>query len=311
MVTVRAPERHAARERREQSRARYPDLTDTVERNGVRLFYEVYGAGEPTVLLMPTWSVIHSRQWKLQIPYLARHCRVVTFDGRGNGRSDRPSDPVTYREEEFAADALAVLNATRTERAVVVSVSRGAERSLHLAANHPERVKMLVFIAPALPLRPATPRQQAIREFEERRDEHAGWGKWNRHYWVDRYEDFLEFFFSMCFTEQHSTKPREDCVGWGLDTDPETLVATQLAPRLMDEEGVRNLLSRIRCPVVVIHGRDDAIRPWKSGARLAELAAGQLVLLDGSGHLPHARDPVRVNLLLRDFIRSVSDGIPT
>ena len=42
------------------------------------------------MLLLPTWSIIHSRHWKMQIPYLARHCRVVTFDGRGNGRSDRP-----------------------------------------------------------------------------------------------------------------------------------------------------------------------------------------------------------------------------
>jgi pimeloyl-ACP methyl ester carboxylesterase len=90
----------------EQSRARYPDATGFVERDGVRSFYEVYGQGEPTVLLMPTWSIVHSRHWKMQIPYLARHCRVLTFDGRGNGRSDRPSDPEAYREEEFAEDAL-------------------------------------------------------------------------------------------------------------------------------------------------------------------------------------------------------------
>ena len=96
----------------------------------MRLFYEVYGEGEPTVLLMPTWSIIHSRHWKMQIPYLARHCRVLTFDGRGNGRSDRPAEPDAYREEEFAADALAVMDATGTERAVLVSLSRGAERSL-------------------------------------------------------------------------------------------------------------------------------------------------------------------------------------
>ena len=103
---------------REQSRARYPDRTGFVERDGVRSFYEVYGEGEPTVLLMPTWSIIHSRHWKLQIPYLARHSRVLTFDGRGNGRSDRPTDPEAYREEEFVADALAVMDATATERAV-------------------------------------------------------------------------------------------------------------------------------------------------------------------------------------------------
>src|SRR6185295_13850824 len=86
---------------REQLRARYPDGTGFIERDGVRIFYEVYGQGEPTVLLMPTWSIIHSRHWKLQIPFLARSSRVITFDGRGNGRSDRPTDPAAYREEEF------------------------------------------------------------------------------------------------------------------------------------------------------------------------------------------------------------------
>ena len=62
----------------------------------MRVFYEVYGSGEPTILLLPTWSLIHSRQWKMQIPCLARHCRVVTFDGRGNGRSDRPQGAEAY-----------------------------------------------------------------------------------------------------------------------------------------------------------------------------------------------------------------------
>jgi pimeloyl-ACP methyl ester carboxylesterase len=262
----------------------------------------VYGSGEPTVFLLPTWSIVHARHWKMQIPYLARHCRVLTFDGRGNGRSDRPAEADAYREEEFAADAIAVMDATSTERAVLVSLSRGAERSLHIAAGHPERVDKLLFIAPALPLPPATPRLKAIQDFAESRDEYVGWGKWNRHYWAEHYEDFLEFFFSQCFTEPHSTKPREDCVGWGLETDAETLIASQLAPRLQDEEGVRKLLAGITCPVLVIHGSDDAVRPFGSGARLAELAGGELVVLEGSGHFPHARDPVKVNLLLREFV---------
>jgi pimeloyl-ACP methyl ester carboxylesterase len=286
-----------------QTRARYPDASGYVEREGVRSFYEVYGEGEPTVVLMPTWSIVHSRHWKMQIPYLARHCRVLTLDGRGNGRSDRPAEPDAYREEEYAADTIAVMDATGTDRAVLVSLSRGAERSLHLAANHPERVERMVFIAPALPLGPVTERAHAMQEFTEPREDYSGWGAWNRHYWVERYDDFLEFFFSQCLTEPHSTKQREDAVGWGLETDPETLVATQLAPRLMDEDGVRALLSRIDCPILVIHGRDDAIRPWASGERLAELADGALAILEGSGHFPHARDPVKVNLLLRDFVK--------
>ncbi len=287
---------------REQTRARYPDRTGFVERDGVRTFYEVYGDGEPTVLLMPTWSIIHSRHWKMQIPYLARHTRVVTFDGRGNGRSDRPADPKAYREEEFAADALAVMDATATKRAVLVAVSRGAERSLLLAAEHSERVDRIAFIAPAVPLPPAIPRAGANRAFQERRDTYDGWETFNRHYWVDHYEDFLAFFFAQCLSEPHSTKPHDDTVGWGLETDAPRLVATQLAPRLRDEADVRALLARVHCPILVIHGSDDHVRPCASGARLAELANGTLVVLDGSGHLPHARDPVKVNLLLRDFI---------
>ncbi len=83
---------------REQSRARYPDSSGYIKRDGVRLYYEVYGSGEPTVFLLPTWSIIHSRHWKMQIPYLARHCRVLTFDGRGNGRSDRRRAPDTRED---------------------------------------------------------------------------------------------------------------------------------------------------------------------------------------------------------------------
>ena len=65
---------------------------------------------------------------------------------------------------------------------------------------------------------------------------------------------------------------------------------------------MRELLSRIDCPILVIHGSDDAVRPCGSGARLAELAEGELVVLEGSGHLLHARHPVKVNLLLHEFI---------
>jgi pimeloyl-ACP methyl ester carboxylesterase/predicted glycosyltransferase len=285
----------------EQTRARYPDDEGYVERDGVSVFYEVYGEGEPTILLLPTWSIMHSRCWKMQIPYLARHFRVLTFDGRGNGKSDRPAEPAAYVEQEYADDALAVLDATGTERAVLVSLSRGAERSLLLGAGHPERIDGMVFIAPALPMAPAMPRARAAQEFDERREAHSGWEKWNRHYWLEHYEDFLEFFFSQVFTEPHSTKQHEDAVGWALETDAETLIATQLAARLPDEASVRELAARVRCPVLVMHGLDDAVRPHDSGAAFAELIGGALVKLEGSGHCPPARDPVKVNLLVRDF----------
>ena len=70
----------------EQSRAIYPHTEGFVERDGQQLFYEIYGEGEETLFLIPTWSLVHSRHWKMQIAYFARHFRVLTMDGLGNGR---------------------------------------------------------------------------------------------------------------------------------------------------------------------------------------------------------------------------------
>jgi pimeloyl-ACP methyl ester carboxylesterase len=280
----------------EQTRARYPDSSGYTERAGVRLYYEVYGSGEPTIFLLPTWSIVHSRHWKMQIPYLARHCRVVTFDGRGNGRSDRPA--AGYDEREFAADALAVLDATGTGRAVLVSLSLGAQRALLLAAEQPERVTDAVFIAPAVPLGP-TPLDDPAGCWDTELSTDEGWAKYNRHYWLRDYRGFLEFFFSQMFNEPHSTKPAEDCVGWGLETTAEMLVAAE--GNELGEPTVHELCRRVRCPVLVIQGTEDAISGPAPGIAVAEATGGQLVLLEGSGHGPHVRDPVKVNLLLREF----------
>jgi pimeloyl-ACP methyl ester carboxylesterase/predicted glycosyltransferase len=281
----------------EQSRARYPDSSGYIKRDGVRLYYEVYGSGEPTVFLLPTWSIIHSRHWKMQIPYLARHCRVITFDGRGNGRSDRPA--AGYSEAEFAADALAVMDATATGHAVIVSLSVGAQRALILAAEHPDRITGAVFICPAVPL--ASPQADAARYLlDEVLPTDQGWPKDKFSGWLRDYRGFLEFFFSQMFTEPHSTKPVEDCIGWGLETTAETIIATEIGNGL-DEPAARELSARVRCPVLVIQGTADAITGPGRGIALAEAAGGELVLLEGSGHGPHVRDPVKVNLLLRDF----------
>jgi pimeloyl-ACP methyl ester carboxylesterase len=295
-------------------RACQPSRDGYVERDGVKVFYEVFGDGDPTVMLLPTWSIIHSRHWKLQVPDLARRHRVVTFDGRGNGRSDRPAGAEAYRPAEFTADALAVMDATGTGRAVLVALSMGATWALELGALHPERVAGIVFIGPGLPLVPLSPERQAV-SFTERLDTTEGWAKFNQHYWREHYREFVEFFMGQIFTEPHSTKPIEDGVGWALETDPETLVATQLGPRLhggpvYDPEGCAELARRVRCPVLVFHGDEDAVRPWAAGARLAELTGGELVTIEGGGHAPHVRDPVKVNLLLREFIRSLGPPAP-
>ncbi len=287
-------------------RAAHPDQTGHIERDGARLGYEVFGKGHPTILLLPTWTIIHSRFWKMQVPYLARHYRVVTYDGPGNGMSDRVTDPARYTVEACADDAAAVLDACGTDRAVVVGLSKGARYGTRLAALHPDRVMGLALIGPAMALdKPLLERDDIADRFYLPYPENPqGWDKYNLAYWHDHYPDFLEYFFSQAFTEPHSTKPREDSVGWGLDTGPAVLEADARSadPEVPDRE----IFSQVRCPVLVIHGTDDRIQSYEVGVEAARLSNGTLVTMTGSGHIPNVRDPVKVNLVLRRFVEGLA-----
>lgn len=277
---------------------READREGHAERAGVRLAFRVYdNPGRPTVLLMPTWSIVPSRFWKAQVPYLARHFRVVTFDGRGSGDSDRPTGAESYLDSEYAADAIAVMDATDTRSAVLVALSRGDAWSVLAAAHHPERVTGIVAIGPA------SGSLIGVQEQEKQAWESAE-GKYNRGYWLGGgYDDFTEWFFARMFAEPHSTKQIEDAVQWAHEIDPATLVDTT-AGRLASAS-IEDDCRKVRCPVLVIHGKDDLIRPHAIGERLAELTGGSLVLIDGAGHGVHARDPVRINLLIKEFVDRV------
>jgi pimeloyl-ACP methyl ester carboxylesterase/predicted glycosyltransferase len=298
--TIDRVERRETPVAREQSRALRPASQGHVERDGVRVFYEVYGAGEQTVLLLPTWEIVHSRLWKGQIPYLARHCRVVCLDPRGNGRSDRPQAVAAYDQVEFAEDARVVLDAVGIERAHVVSLSLGAQRALILGDRHPERVAGAVFIAPFVPLAPPPPARRGI-VFDDVLDTDDGWAKENRHYWQRDWPGYLEFFFSQMFCEPHSTKQIEDAVGWGLETDADTITRGIEAEFLSAHE-TRAICARWRAPALVVQGDSDLITGPAAGAALAGALRCPLVTLAGSGHGPQSRDPVAVNRLLHAFV---------
>jgi pimeloyl-ACP methyl ester carboxylesterase/predicted glycosyltransferase len=286
-------------------RAREPDETGVVTQGGVDIHWERFGDGDSTIVMLPTWSIIPSRFWKLQVPTLARRHRVITFDGRGTGLSGRPKEVAAYMHEEYTADTLAVLDATGTDAAVYVSLSRGALWGLQLAADHPDRVLGLVAICPAVPLSSGFP-ERKVYPFDEQIESTEGWAKYNSFYWEREYEDFLSFFFSMMFDEPHSTKQIEDCIGWALDMEPSLLAQTSRAAHGYSQRICRSVCARVDRPVLVIHGEDDAIVPHASGAELAAITGGNLVTVVGGGHAPHARDPVFVNRLIEDFVQSVA-----
>ncbi len=280
-------------------RAREPEATGFVARDGVKVPYEVFGSGEPTVLLLPSWAIVTARQWKGQVHYLARHFRAVTVEGRGNGGADRPTDPAAYADREHVEDAVAVLDAVGVDRAVVVGLSLGGRRALQLAARYPRRVAGVVAIDTSV---------SRLRrpDFDVPQPAYEGWGKENRHYWLADYRGWLEFFFSQVFTEPHSTKHVEDGVRWGLETDAETLLCTVSARYAESMRELEETCRAVRCPVLLVHGDQDAIVPYAAAEWLAEWTGGELVRMAGVGHAPSMREPVATNLLLREFAERVA-----
>ena len=289
-------------------RARQPETTGSVTRDGVRVVYDVYGEdNSPTVLLLPTWVIAQAAHWKFQIPLFARRFRVVSIEGRGNGRSDRPTDPAAYTTDQQVADAVAVMDATATDRAVVAGVSMGGVYAAALAAQHPDRVLGAVMIGSSFRfLSPPHP-GRALFSFTDVLDTDEGWALYNEHAWRRDLPKFAEFFWSNIFSEPHSTKHTEDGVGWTLETDAEVLVATMYArggPRSRDEEVAG--LEAIPCPTLFIHGTDDAIAPVARSEAAAAITGGDLLLVEGGGHCPQGRDPIRVNRSLVEFIDRVT-----
>ena len=288
-------------------RARLPDDSGYVVNSGVRIHYEVHGTGQPTILLLPTWAIVDSRHWKMQVPFLARDYRVITFDPRGNGRSDRPRNPAAYADAAFASDAAAVLDAADTERAVFAAFCSGFSWALLFAAAHPQRVTGIVTIAPTLPIPPADPWEREGHSFDDVLDTTEGWAKENRHYWRRDWRGYVEFFMSQITTEPHSTKPYDDLVEWGMQTDAETLLCDADAPQqVADEQEAIRLCRSLACPVLVIGGDQDKIVPPERTRRIAELTSAELLVIEGGGHAPHVRYPVAVNHAIRDFVDRVS-----
>ncbi|HEX4685675.1 MAG TPA: alpha/beta hydrolase, partial [Nocardioides sp.] len=296
-------------------KAREPDQTGFIERDGVRVAWQAYGElrrpGDPTVLLLPTWCIVPAEIWKLQVAYLARRTRVITYDPRGNGASDRPEESSAYDRDQLTQDALDVLDATGTERAVVVALSMGNLHALDLASDHPERVAAWVAIAPAIRDLAAFPseRQASFDRWDEDTEDDEGWGRYNKFSWLRDYPGFLDFFFDQLVPEEHSTKLIEDLVAWGRGTTGETIVRVENG-RGVGEHPVEELCARVRCPVVVVHGTDDRVIPYEAGVRLAELTGGTLVTFEGSGHAPQGREPVALNHVIDDTLAGVSGPRP-
>ena len=294
------------------TRAREPDRTGFVDREGVKVAWELFDrdlpAGAPTVFLLPTWAIIHSRFWKGQVPYLARRYRVVTMDNRGNGRSDRPAELEQMTAAQTIGDCLAVMDATGTASAVIVGLSMGGAFGLRLAALHPDRVLGAILVAPAVAGFGHGFEGRVEYDFDAELPIHEGWAKYTRRYWQRDWPDFTTFFFGQMFSEPHSTKQIEDAAGWAQETTPDAITRIHDAASLPGAAlGTSlELAPRVRCPVLVVQGSDDQILEPSVGEEFAAAIGAEFLRLEGAGHNPFARDPVRMNLVIREFVDRIT-----
>jgi pimeloyl-ACP methyl ester carboxylesterase len=125
-----------------------PDLPTAVQSgaapvNGVKIWYAVFGEGEPVILLHG--GLANSNYWGLQVRALQPHYRVIVMDSRGHGRSARDERPYSY--DLMAEDVVALMDFLRIPKAAIVGWSDGAIIGLDIAMKHPERLSKLFAFA--------------------------------------------------------------------------------------------------------------------------------------------------------------------
>jgi pimeloyl-ACP methyl ester carboxylesterase/predicted glycosyltransferase len=293
-------------------RAREPDVASFVERDGVKVAYEVFGSEhDSTVCFAPTNPIIHSRFTKAYTGWLSRHHRVITIDPRGNGRSDRPADPAAYGAVIAAQDLLAVLDAVGVERTVTCGGSWSVVPMLIACTMAPERFAGLLMVGPLLPLAEplGLPTMRGDHFFAPIAD-YEGLAASNRAYIAERYADYVETWMRLVVAEPWEHKLLEDLIGWGLDGGPEAIINTYMGSGLNPEStaaktgaALRGLCEKVQCPALLVHGTEDAITPVEWSRAAAAEFGWDLIEFEGGGHA--IAEPVQMNLAMHAFIDRV------
>ena len=172
----------------------------------------------------------------------------------------------------------AVLDATGTSRAVLVAHCHANWCAIDFADSHPERVEALIAIDPGVPYLgvPQPHWVETAPHWDDILDDPQGWELNNRHVYVTRHRDWVEFFFGSQLVEPHSSKQFEDAVSWALETTGEILADSEEAQDLdpPTREELASQVAGLDKPVLVIHGDRDVCQHVDKGRGLAEALTG-------------------------------------
>lgn len=245
----------------------------------MRLHWEDTGSGGPPVLLIMGLGMTATGWWRT-VPVLAdAGLRVISFDNRGVGRSERPPGP--YTVAEMAADAVMVLDAAGVERAHVYGISLGGMIAQEVALRYPERVRALVLGATTAGGAADVPASEETQAFLQQRAqmtaEHAVWASVPINYAARTRRDAAELIAQDIV--QRLRFPIEN----------EFYVAQLAAAQAHD---AADRLGAISAPTLVVHGTEDVLIPPANGERLAAAIPGaELALWPDAAHLYFTDEP--------------------
>jgi pimeloyl-ACP methyl ester carboxylesterase len=236
----------------------------TINRDGVKIYYEVHGSG-PTLFLTHGYSLT-SAMWQGQIEALSRHHQLIVWDMRGHGRSDYPDDPSAYSEALTVADMAALLDEVGASSAIVGGLSLGGYMSLAFYRAHPQRVAALLIIDTG----PGFKKDEA-RAAWNRRAQDTG----------DRFEREGLSGLDLSSRER-STANHRDASG---------LARAARGMLTQRDASVIELLPDIKVPTLVVVGADDTPFLAASDYMAAKIPGAKKAVIPGAGHVVNLDAP--------------------
>ncbi len=263
-----------------------------VASDGIRLHYQDIGRhGAPVVLLIQGLGA-DKNGWIAQRPALMLRYRVIAFDNRGAGRSDKPFGPYTL--EQMADDAVAVLDACDVDRAHVVGASMGGAITQLVYLRHPERVRSMVLACSAC--RNVPWREELLQSWADLAMS-KGMGVMAHHAgrWVIGPRSFRRLW---------------PAVGWlgplAIGRVPHAFAA-QVKAIISVNDGQADNLRDVKVPTLIMVGNQDILTPRADSEEMNELIPGsELVVISGAAHGFMIEHASTFNRVLKEFLERVS-----
>lgn len=256
--------------------------------NGIELYYEERGSGEPLLLVMGLGA--DHLAWFLQVPTFARHHRTIVFDNRDVGRSTHLE--AHYTVDDLVADTLGLADALGLDRFHLLGLSMGSAIAQHAALAAPERILTLTLAATWAGASRAYSRAKA-----------ANWERELRH--ASR-EEFFEAMLLLTMSERFYDTPGAVENARRLmrqNPYPQPAEAFLRQARALAEHDLRDRLGELTMPVHVISGEHDILIPAFKQAEAAALIPGaELTTIPAAPHAMHMENPREFNSAVLDFI---------